>query len=314
MTRDTIDRVFLLDANALGYWRGTSVRMCTATSGATCTTCCASIRATAATTWRTRRASLSATRRACRRSTEDEVLVAHLSRTDAYPAALFPRCMPPTRSYAQFLWNRLNAEKSVPPDERRLWWQTTLALAAKLMDERAGNIPQLALEGRVELAIMAALDDAWRDHIVDPATERRKGRTYDYEHKSLVDCPFVPALAAPQTTANLVLWRALTAMKRVDEKKSGGGGVRGHDIGGLSRQPHRQPTIMTPFVEALIGNYEAVVATRGARPRHSEEDEAEVRRIMWPPEGYKPHFSTMRSPSCWSPTRRREPRGEADTQ
>lgn len=221
VTRDIIDRVFLLDANALGYWRGYL--------GAD----------VYVDFWRylydllrvdprDRRNDLAHSPRLfvgypsrVPTPTADEVLVAHLSRTDAYSPALFPAVHAPTRSYAQFLWNRLNAEKSVPPDERRLWWQTTLALAAKLMDERAGNIPQLALEGRVELAIMAALDDAWRDHIVDPATERRKGRTYDYEHKSLVDCPFVPALGAPQTTANLVLWCALHRNETRRREKKG---------------------------------------------------------------------------------------------
>jgi hypothetical protein len=129
-----------------------------------------------------------------------DVEVAHLSRTDAYPATLFPGVRPRTREYAQFLWNRLVAERSVPAKKRREWWRATFALACKLMDDDYSRYLALSAstarfgraggggagggeqkdEGGLEEAVLVALGDPWRGFLVDPDSERRKGRPPPY--------------------------------------------------------------------------------------------------------------------------------------
>jgi serine/threonine protein kinase len=116
-----------------------------------------------------------------------DALVTHISDTDAYPARSFKGIRDLTRQYAQFLWNRMVAEKNVPAGETTLWWLATLALACKLMDE-ADSI-KVPLEGGIEDALMAALDDPWRGFLIDPDSEVRKGRTAPFT----VAAPYAPA-------------------------------------------------------------------------------------------------------------------------
>ena len=137
-------------------------------------------------------------------STPPDVKMAHLSRTDAYPTAEFPGVRPLTRDYAQFLWNRLVAERSVPPKKRREWWHAAFVLARKLMDdkpdgggggggaEKKQSQQQQSGEGGLEEALLVALGDPWRGFLVDPASERRKGRAPPF----IVDEPYAAEPAA----------------------------------------------------------------------------------------------------------------------
>jgi serine/threonine protein kinase len=116
-----------------------------------------------------------------------DALMARISDTDAYPVSSYPLIRPLTREYAQFLWNRLVAEKSVPDGEATLWWLATLALACKLMDEPRSAI-KVPLEGGIEDALMAALDDPWRGFLIDIDSETRRGRVAPFT----VAAPYAP--------------------------------------------------------------------------------------------------------------------------
>ena len=272
-TRDTLDRAFLVTAtdDERGYWRGWY-------GGATYTELWHYLYDLAQVDPRLRRNNPASgdffadyPPRVPTPSVSD-VKDAHLSRTDAYPPAEFPGVRPRTREYAQFLWNRLVAERSVPARKRREWWRAAFVLARKLMDDNLaalvgppGQGSQLAKqpyersgptgsgtgkgEAGLEEALLVALGDPWRGFLVDPASERRKGRSPPF----VLDEPYAPEPAA-------------------DDLGSGGGGGDG-DAVETDRKPRRASARSPQGVSSSSRRSPPV----SSRPRPSPVAVAELR-------------------------------------